>query len=554
MWQLVINGPGYFDTSYDLPEGITSLGRAEDNDIVLSGDLVSRRHARLQASGGELLFEDLGSRNGSRLNGQPLQGTAALRPGDTVNVGENTFAIRQPAMAENARTEAVEDFRAEVRRYGQGEDVAEAVILAKQVGDSSLLQLLDNVPPFDTSGPFAEAEPTRAIAYQSLWVLYRVAEKLSTAPTLEAFLQETIDLLMERASGTTAVVLLHDSVGALVPAAVRHRGALHQGEVPVSDGVIDEAMKKGAALAVAVRDDLRFAKRESVILYGVDQVLCVPLGQSEPFAGVLYLNRAGGKSDELEPLLDLCTAVAHLVAAGVEKFHLREGNPSARLRYVLERHHGPQVLQRSLSDLATLPRPTQLRECFATALFANLAGFTSLSSKLPPERTLELLTEFRQHLPALVYSFGGTVLSFRGDQLLAIFGAPYSFGDDSVRAVRAALSVKAEWEKVSSRHPARERCQLKLGLHSGKVLAGVAGPDSRLDYVALGEPVNVANWLCGSAEPGQVLITGKTLATVGARFEVTPLGERSLAQGRHKGAAFLVLAEDPAATTKPGIR
>ena len=82
MWQLIINGPGYFDTTYDLPEGLTQLGRADENDIVLSGDLVSRRHARLRVAGDELVFEDLGSRNGTRVNGQPLQGSVPLRPGD----------------------------------------------------------------------------------------------------------------------------------------------------------------------------------------------------------------------------------------------------------------------------------------------------------------------------------------------------------------------------------------------------------------------------------------------------------------------------------------
>ena len=51
MWQLTINGPGYFDTAYDLPEGVTMMGRADENDIVLSGDLVSRKHARITLKG-----------------------------------------------------------------------------------------------------------------------------------------------------------------------------------------------------------------------------------------------------------------------------------------------------------------------------------------------------------------------------------------------------------------------------------------------------------------------------------------------------------------------
>src|SRR5947209_221139 len=91
MWQLIINGPGYFDTAYDLPEGETSLGRADENDIVLSGDLVSRRHARIRVKGDDLAIEDLGSRNGSRVNGEPLHGAVDLKAGDVVSVGENTL-------------------------------------------------------------------------------------------------------------------------------------------------------------------------------------------------------------------------------------------------------------------------------------------------------------------------------------------------------------------------------------------------------------------------------------------------------------------------------
>src|SRR3954466_1025742 len=105
MWQLIINGPGYFDTTYDLPDGITSLGRADENDIVLSGDLVSRKHARLMVTRDDLRVEDLGSRNGSRVNGEPLRTVVKLKAGDAVTVGENTLTIRQAAPVEASRTE-----------------------------------------------------------------------------------------------------------------------------------------------------------------------------------------------------------------------------------------------------------------------------------------------------------------------------------------------------------------------------------------------------------------------------------------------------------------
>src|SRR4051794_16609731 len=128
MWQLIINGPGYFDTTYELPDGPTTLGRADENDIVLSGDLVSRKHARMFVQGDDLLLEDLGSRNGVRINGEVMRAKRPLAAGDTVAIGENQLSIRQPATVESARTEVVDPEAGGVRRFGQGMNISSAVI------------------------------------------------------------------------------------------------------------------------------------------------------------------------------------------------------------------------------------------------------------------------------------------------------------------------------------------------------------------------------------------------------------------------------------------
>src|SRR5688572_13493525 len=108
MWQLIINGPGYFDTTYDLPDGATTMGRADENDIVLSGDLVSRKHARIELRGDALTVEDLGSRNGTRVNGLPVHTRIALKIGDSLSVGENTVSIHRADVADRAHTEIVD--------------------------------------------------------------------------------------------------------------------------------------------------------------------------------------------------------------------------------------------------------------------------------------------------------------------------------------------------------------------------------------------------------------------------------------------------------------
>ena len=580
MWQLVINGPGYFDTKYDLPEGTTHVGRADENDIVLSGDLVSRKHANFHVTGNALVFEDLGSRNGSRLNGDKVVGTSPMKPGDVVAVGENSLVVRQPTTAETAATEMVDaGGGGAVRRFGRGVDVSHAVLMARDIQDSIVRRVLDNSLPFevddhepppvpnkvkrraasDTDENEADEVrsdgPSYPVAFHSLVMLFRVAERLATAATLQAFLDDTTDTVMKRVGASTGVVLVRHPTGVLVPAAVRHAKKLSKGEVPVSDAIVEAALAQGQAIAVAdVRDDSRFAERDSVVLYGIDQVLCVPIGQKAPFDGVLYLNRTQVNDEPIEALLDVCTALAQLLQTAMHKFSAR---PPAgdRLRSALERFHGPDIVERRVGELAQKTvKLSQLEEKQVTVLFADIAGFTDLAFKLKPEQVADLLSEFYKVATPLIFSFEGTVDKFVGDSVMALFGAPYGKGDDAIRAVRSAMALKAEWERAMQKRPENERLLLKVGLTTGKVLAGSVGTEARLDYTAIGEPVNVASWLCQSADAGQVLITGKTLAAVGARFDVTPLGERPLLGSRVRTAIFEVLDEDDDSGTLSGVR
>ena len=564
MWQIIINGPGYFDTTYDLPEGTTTLGRADENDIVLSGDLVSRKHARLHARGDTLEFEDLGSRNGSRINAQAVQGAQTVDMGDAVAVGENALTVRRVPKSEAVPVPA--DAGSPVQRMDHALDL-EAVVFSRSVRESTVLRALDNVFPLNGESslghvPLLEGEAEAsgvvgALTVESLALLYKVAESLATAPTLSVFLDTTVELLMRAAQGSTAVVLVREGEGELQPAAVRHAGAFAVGTVPVSNAIVTEAMDQGAVLVVNnAPSDERFARRDSVVMFGAGQVVCIPLGQREPYLGVLYLNREAGRTEDLEPLVELAGAVARLVTTGVEKFSRAPVAPeSLRLVMALERAHPPEVAKRRLSDLTRPGATPRLDEAQVTVLFADLAGFSALTRKLPPQVITDILTQFYTRTAQILFSFEGSISTFVGDSVLALFGAPYAKPDDAVRAVRAALTLRNDWQKVMMRRPASERCHIKVGLHTGAVLAGTLRADARADFVAVGEPVNLAAWLVGLAAGDQVLLTGKTRAVLGNRFEFSALGDRPLHPGgRDKISLFEVLEEDLALHTNPGVR
>jgi adenylate cyclase len=581
MWQLVINGPGYFDTAYELPEGTTHLGRADENDVVLSGDLVSRRHARLHVQGGALTLEDLGSRNGVRLNGASAAGSQALKAGDVVAVGENTLLVREGPRGELRETELVDTGgHGLVRRFGRGMDLGEAVVTARDLKEPGVLRALGQLShleafgsssapptalgPDDTdegeSGPEAErsrrdTDEHTPISLRSLALLYQVAETLARAVRLQDFLDRTCDLVMQRASATTGVVLLRHRSGVLVPAAVRHARKLGPGEVPVSDAVIDAALAQGKAMAVSdVLDDRRFAQRESVLLYGVDQVLCIPIGLEAPYLGVLYFNRDSALGETAEQLLDVCTAVAQLVQTGIQRFQVAPGRGhEERTRRALERFLGPEVLERRVAEVgqggAAL---AQLDERQVTAVHLELDGLAEVAGTLAPGQLAALLGEFQRVCTQQLFSFEGTVTGFGAGQGRALFGAPYARGDDAIRAVRAALSLRAEWGRVLAARFQGLSLGVKAGLSSGKVLAGTAGAEERLEYCVLGEAPGQAALAAGLGAAGQVLVTSKTLAAIGARFDVRPLVERPLQGSRVRLPLFEVLEEDPDLGTLSG--
>ncbi len=564
MWQIVINGPGYFDTAYDLPEGGTFLGRGDNNDIVLSGDQVSRRHARIAVTGGRLTVEDLNSRNGCLLNGERLTGTRSVKAGDVLQVGENSLSLRQPLPAENAKTDPIDVGSLQASGL-LGVEIESQVLVERELSENPFVSSYDRFGAVKTGefklGRGRTEGPTGEKALQefdSLWLLIRVSEKLTTAASLTEFLDQVIDLVVDVAQAKTGVALLKDERGKLVPAVVRHSEQLAKGEVPVSDAILTEVARKKKAMAVMdAKGDARFSERESVLLYDVDQVICAPMMRGDELTGLFYLNRDGLAQEgmPLERLVDVVSAIAHMAANGVEKWRLKEKVVAEQqVRRALERFHGPPVVERVMSDLKLGARTGSAMEPKeVTVMFADIAGFTTLIERLQPKRVTDLLDEYYARMTGVIFSFDGTVDKYIGDAVMAIFGAPYSRGDDASRAVRCALACRKEFVEMMARRPLEERCGIKFGLSTGMVLAGTLGPDNRIEYTALGEPVNVAARLHSTAAPGQVLITGKTLAAIGARFDVAPLGERELKAKKQKVAVFEVIEEDSDQFTMPGV-
>jgi adenylate cyclase len=559
MWQININGPGYFDTTYDLSDGTTFIGRADSNDIVLSGDKVSRRHAMLQVDADRVSVVDLESRNGTRINGKRIDGTHVLKPGDVLVIGNNSLYVQRPA-EDAAKTDPV-DLQQMTASGLTGVKISGEIVIAQGSEKNPYLEHFGKLGAYDPRRGHEKNGQTTDKSfeeYESFFLLIKVSEKLNTSTSLKQFVEDVIGLIVDVTQARTGIVLLCDERKKLSPMVVRHSEELAQGEVPVSDAILAEVAQKKVALALMdAKMDKRFATRESVLLYDLEQVICVPMLKGDELLGVIYLNRHSGGSIPVPRLIDVVSAIAHMAANGVESWRLREkALANEQARKVLERFHSPAIVDRIIQEmgqgqgkgLGAMMEPKEV-----TVMFADISGFTPLIEKLPPEQIANLLNEFYSRMTQVIFSFEGTVDKFIGDAVMAVFGAPFARSDDASRAVRCALACRRDFQEMMRRRPMSEMCGIKIGLNTGKVLAGTLGCQERIEYTCLGDAVNIAERLQSTANPGQVLITGKTLASIGARFDVEPLGECQLKGKKRKVAVFEVVEEASDLYTDPGI-
>jgi class 3 adenylate cyclase/energy-coupling factor transporter ATP-binding protein EcfA2 len=194
------------------------------------------------------------------------------------------------------------------------------------------------------------------------------------------------------------------------------------------------------------------------------------------------------------------------------------------------------------------PRPLTVAERRqVTTLFCDLVGYTRLSSDFDPEIVLELLTTYKDICATLIESYGGHVLRYVGDGVLATFGYPRAREDDAARAVATGMMLAEEIGNLVT--PRGDQLKVRIGIATGLVVAGdLVGGAAVERHSLVGEAPNLAARLQGEASAGEVLIAEATAKIIGGQFRLESLGARNLKGFDAPVTAYRVLWEQRGAT------
>lgn len=469
---------------YELPPGrSTVVGRAVTSDISLYDPTISRRHAELTPTEDGVRVQDLGSSNGTFINGTKIE-SGVVTPDDSITFGKVVCRVvttgPRPAAAPFVPPSQIP-----------------GGTIVRQVAVSAAAHLpLPQVSQEELQG--------RRLALL-LDVSQTLAEEFDPANLLATVVDKTFQVMgVDR----VAILLSDETTGDLVPRVSRSRmgdGAFQQVPKSIARKAVEERV---AIMTDNAAVDARFGGK-SVVMQSVRSAMCTPLmAQADAVLGVLYVDSVSATEAFGDDDLQFLIAFAGIAAAAINKARYADQmQRQAMVRSNFERYFAPDVAagiaeQQHDVKLGGEKRPV-------TILFSDIRGFTSLSEELAPGAIANLLTEYFTEMVDIIFEFGGTLDKFIGDAIMALWGAPLSQPGDHERALEAAIAMQrgvaelnAKWVRES-----QPTIGVGIGVNHGDVFAGNIGSHRRLEYTVIGDAVNVAARLSSKAGAGEILIS-----------------------------------------------
>ena len=524
-------------TKFTIQKDEISIGRSKDNDIVLADNTISRHHSMITKTSQGYLLADLGSFNGIQLNSKPIS-TAILKHDDLFRIGLSKLTFLMHEKAEDSLTLLSDTDEARgsqtiirssphVANHGTGELLLTPE-LQKDVIEEELTPHLEKTKVTqDEEHELTALERSNKV----LFVLYEISRQLISITDFHELLKKIMDLIfMVIEADYGYLILTGEDVGEeLIPVVVKCRDDNTEGKTSLSASrsIVKRVIKDKVALLTSdAMSDTRLNLSESVFLQKTKSAMCVPLWEKEKIIGAIQLDsiQKGNQFDEDD--LELLKTIGVQMSMVIEQANLNaQVKDEERMRNRLERFHSPQLIDMILKgEQETKDSIMEPKDITATILFLDIIGFTRLAEQMPPRDVNMLLNQYFTRMTDIIFEYDGMIDKYIGDAIMAVFGAPMEKKGDPERAIQAALKMREDLELMKKDIDSEKQFNIRIGINTGRVVAGNIGSPRRMDYTVIGDSVNIASRLESNAKPNQILIGKETYKHVKKKFLINKIG------------------------------
>lgn len=486
------------------------VGRAVTSDVPIYDPTISRRHAEVVLTESGVRVTDLGSSNGTFLNGAKIT-EAEAGANDVVTFGKVAFRVKE-VTAPVARPQVVPtpaDFPSP-KPGAKGGVVGGTIVRQLPVSASGGVPAIVMDQPQGSSHLKVHAQSQEERREKKLSLLLEVSKELSKQQELDRLLDKVVDFTFQIMNvDRVSILLLDGKSDELIPRISKSR----TGDASAAKHVPQSIARKAVEERVAILSDNAAAderfKGKSILIQSVRSAMCTPLmGSDQKVLGILYVDNLTATHSFADEDLEFLIAFGGLTAIAIENSQLSERiRREALVRSNFERYFSPNIASviAEQQDAGKLPSQKQPVVVF----FSDIRGFTPMSETMNPDEIAGLLTDYFTEMVDIVFEHSGTLDKFMGDAIMALWGAPIAHADDADRAMQCALDQLDTLEKMNAKwkESGRQPLAIGIGINFGEVFAGNIGSNRRLEYTVIGDAVNTASRLCSSAGGNEILIS-----------------------------------------------
>ncbi len=497
------------DQSIDVKRGDTLVvGRAVNSDIPIYDPTISRQHAQLSAEDGGIRIKDLGSSNGTFLNGSRIS-DALASPNDVVTFGKVAFHVREAAKPAAKPKEPEGGFA--VPKPAGATIVRQLPVRDSGSGIHSPLKRLsaETLPPPETEAAEAAAAARSA---KKLELLLEISKQLSRQLEVDKLLESVVEFTFQVMDvDRCSILLCEKATGELVPRISKSRlgeGSASARHVPQS--IARKAVSERVAILTDnAAEDQRF-KGKSILLQSVRSAMGAPLMSSDGnVLGLIYVDNLTATHAFNDEDLEFLIAFSGVASVAMENSQLSDRiRREALVLSNFQRYFSPD-LAKQIQEHGEAMKLDMGAKREVVIMFTDIRGFTSMSEKMAPDDVAHLLREYFTEMVDIVFRNGGTLDKFIGDAIMALWGAPLATEDDADKAMTAAIEMQRALVELNEHWEGTGKppINIGIGINFGEVFAGNIGSEQRLEYTVLGDAVNTASRLCSKAAKGEIMVS-----------------------------------------------